>query len=286
MMPKALMFFESTCATDYGLWVISQSQCVRLAKRVSSGLLRRGENETLAQVSFSKPYAWLVGVALSLSSTVMAEEPPVDPEKTVAKKVGENLYRIGAVTVDAELKAVAFPAKVNQLVGLIEYALVTETGKVHESFLSTKVKPSDIYAGLLLLGAKMPTKVYTELAWQVDGKWKRKPIPECVGQYPLEAASELDDKVTDQSFDLKSKEWKWTGSRSRNGKLTADESGSILSLQPDMDALALVEPMVDTSRFGSHVWPKRTPKLNASVQVFLRLEPPKKTKPEPAKPKL
>ena len=107
---------------------------------------------------------------------------------------------------------------------------------------------------------------------------KRKPITECVGQYPLEAASELDDKVTEHSFDLKSKGWTWTGSRSRNGKLTADVSGSILSLQPDMDALALIEPMVDTSRHGSHVWPERAPKLNSSVQVFLRLEFPKEKK--------
>ena len=38
-----------------------------------------------------------------------------------------------------------------------------------------------------------------------------------------------------------------------------------------MDALALIEPMVDTSRNGSHVWPKRTPKLGSSLQVFVRL---------------
>ena len=219
-------------------------------------------------------------LALGLPVSVLAnDKASLEHEKPAAKKVGENLYRIGAVTVDAKLRAVAFPAKVNQLVGLIEYAIVTETGKVHESFLSTKVKPSDIHAGLLLLGVKMPAKVYVEVSWQVDGKWKRKFIHECVAQYPLEAASELDDKVTEHSFDLKSTEWKWTGARSRNGKLTADESGSILSLQPDMDALALIEPMVDTSRNGSHVWPKRTPKLGASVQVFLRLDPPKKRPP-------
>jgi len=217
--------------------------------------------------------------ALALPVSVSADDKAsVEREKTAAKKVGENLYRIGAVTVDAKLRAVVFPAKVNQLVGLIEYAIVTETGKVHESFLCTKVKPSDIHAGLLLLGVKMPAKVYAEVAWQVDEKWKRKLIHECVGQYPLEAASELDDKATEHSFDLKSNEWKWTGSRSRNRKITADESGSILSLQPDMDALALIEPMVDTSRYGSHVWPKRTPKLGASVQVFLRLDPPNKKK--------
>ena len=38
------------------------------------------------------------------------------------------------------------------------------------------------------------------------------------------------------------------------------------------DALAMVEPMVDTSRFGSHVWPKRAPELGQAVQVFIRLK--------------
>ena len=250
-----------------------------MAKRGSYGLPTEGGTETLGQVRFAKQTVWLITIALGLQVAALAQEPTNSrPEKPTAKKIGDNLYRIGAVTVDAKLRAVVFPAKVNQLVGLIEYAIVTETGKVHESFLSTRVKPSDIHAGLVLLGAKMPAKIFTEIAWQVDENWKRKPITECVGQYPLEAASELDYKVTEQSFDLKSKGWTWTGSRSRNGKLTADVSGSILSLQPDMDALALIEPMVDTSRHGSHVWPKRAPKLNSSVQVFLRLEFPKEKK--------
>ncbi len=74
--------------------------------------------------------------ALALPVSVSADDKAsVEREKTAAKKVGENLYRIGAVTVDAKLRAVVFPAKVNQLVGLIEYDIVTETGKVHGSFL-------------------------------------------------------------------------------------------------------------------------------------------------------
>jgi hypothetical protein len=56
-------------------------------------------------------------------------------------------------------------------------------------------------------------------------------------------------------------------------------SGSILSLQPDLDALALIEPMVDTGRFGSHVWPKRVPKLCQAVQVFIGLKQAMPTKP-------
>ena len=220
----------------------------------------------------------LLALALGPGAWDLAGDEPSSGLKQRVKEIRPGIYRVGDVTVDGKLGVVAFPAKVNQLVGLIEYAVVTETGKVHESFLSTKVKPSEIHAGLVLLGAKLPVKINAEIAWQVDGKWTRKPIPECVGQYPLEKASELDDKVTAHSFDLKSKEWKWTGSRLRNGKLTADQSGSILSLQPDMDALGLIEPMVDTSHYGSHVWPKRAPDLNASVQVFLRLNASKPAK--------
>ena len=93
-----------------------------------------------------------------------------------------------------------------------------------------------------------------------------------IAQYPLETSSERNDKVTVKSFDITSHDWKWTGSHIQNGKIAADLSGSILSLQPDIDALAMVEPMVDTSRFGSHVWPKRAPELGQAVQVFIRLK--------------
>ncbi len=209
----------------------------------------------------------------------MAGDEPSPGLKQRVKEIRPGIYRVGDVKVDGKLDVVAFPAKVNQLVGLIEYALVTETGKVHESFLSTRVRPSDIHAALLLLGAKPPGQLSVEVGWKVGDKWVRKPISDCIAQYPVEAASGRDDKVTDKSFDLKSRDWKWIGIRLRNGKPTADVSGSILSLQPDTEALALIEPMVDTGRFGSHVWPKRVPKLGHAVQVFLRMKKIAPTKP-------
>jgi hypothetical protein len=216
--------------------------------------------------------AWLLFLLLGLGAGGLAGDKPSAELKERVKQVGPGMYRVGDVTVDAKLGVAAFPAKVNQLVGLIEYALVTEIGKIHESFLSTKARPSDIHAAMLLLGVKPPGGASIDVGWKVGGKWVRKPILDCIGQYPLEAASERDDKVTDKSFDTKSRDWKWTGARLRNGKLTATVSGSILSLQPDMDALALVDPMVDTGRFGFHVCPKRVPKLGQAVQVFIRLK--------------
>ena len=202
----------------------------------------------------------------------MAYDKPSAELKERVKQAGPGMYRVGDVTVDAKLGVAVFPAKVNQLVGLIEYALVTELGRVPESFLSTKARPSDIHAAMLLLGAKSPGAVTIELGWKVDDKWVRKPMLNFIGQYPLETASERNDKVTVKSFDITSHDWKWTSSRIQNGKTAADVSGSILSLQSDTEALALIEPMVDTGRFGSHVWPKRVPELGQAVQVFIRLK--------------
>ena len=197
----------------------------------------------------------------------------VIPEKfsNRVKKIGADLYRVGDVTIDSKLQAAAFPAKVNQIIGLIEYALVTEQGKTHESFLSTKIKPGDLHVAILLLGVKPPVNVSVEIAWQEDGKWTRKSITNCIAQYPLEVASEQENKETQESFELKPSSWTWTGSRVRSsGILAADELGSILSLQPDPDALSLIDPMIDTSRFGSHVWSKQVPKKDSMVQIFIR----------------
>jgi len=202
----------------------------------------------------------------------LAGDKPSAELKDRVKQISPGVYRVGDITVDAKLGVAVFPAEVNQLVGLIEYALVTEIGKVHESFLSTKARPSDIHAAMLLLGVKSPRAVSIEVGWKVGDKWVRKPMLDFIGQYPLETASDRNDKVTVKSFDIKSHDWKWTGSRIQNGKTASDVSGSIFSLQPDIDALAMVEPMVDTSRFGSHVWPNRAPKLDQAVQVFIRLK--------------
>ena len=217
-----------------------------------------------------------------IQANITTEEKPsgrksasglVIPEKfsNRVKKIGANLYRVGDVTIDSKLQVAVFPAKVNQIIGLIEYVLVTDSGKVNESFLSTKIKPGDVHAAMLLLGVKIPGNVSVEIAWQVDGKWTRKSITSCIAQYPLEVASEQENKETDKSFELKPSSWTWTGSRVRpSGILTADESGSILSLQPDLDALSLIAPMIDTSRFGSHVWSKKVPEKDSIVQIFIQ----------------
>ena len=257
--------FESDVfESKFGEWIIRSAKESDVGSKSEFSLEAMSENQPLQARAAPTPK--------SLAEEKVPELiiPKLFLDKV--KRIQESIYRVGEVTVDAKLKVAAFPAKVNQIIGMIEYALVTEQGKTHESFLSTKIKPGDLHVALLLLGASPKNNVSVEISWQNGGRWVRKSIVDCIAQYPLEVASEVTDKETEKSFKLKPSSWQWTGSKLRsNGILAADELGSILSLQPDPDALSLIEPMIDTSVFGSHVWSKQVPKKDSIVQVFIQL---------------
>src|SRR3954466_14443216 len=75
---------------------------------------------------------------------------------------------IGEVKIDAHARAISFPAQVNQRAGAIEYFLVHETGKIHESIFKTAVAPRDIHTAALLFSStnKPVLKVRAiEAAW-------------------------------------------------------------------------------------------------------------------------
>ncbi len=59
--------------------------------------------------------------------------------------------RLGWVAVEPSTRSLSFPARLNQLQGVLEYALVTDYGKTHESLLVTDAEPRHIQAALLLL---------------------------------------------------------------------------------------------------------------------------------------
>lgn len=251
--------FES----KYGEWIIRSVQESDVEVQSNSFLVTANKNQSFQARTTPTPKPLIE----ENSSELIIPEQFADKVKRIQK----GIYRVGEVTVDARLRVAAFPAKVNQIIGLIEYALVTEQGKTHESFLSTKIKPGDLHTALLLLGVSPKNNVSVEISWQQDGRWVRQSIVDCVAQYPLEVASEITDKETVKSFKLMPSSWKWIGSKLRsNGILSADESGSILSLQPDPDSLSLIKPMIDTSRFGTHVWSKQAPKKGSTVQIFIQ----------------
>jgi len=66
-------------------------------------------------------------------------------------RVSATRSRLGLVEFDAMTREIFIPAEVNMVKGLLEYALVSEKGKLHESLLSTKARVFDLNVVLLLL---------------------------------------------------------------------------------------------------------------------------------------
>lgn len=110
-----------------------------------------------------------------------APPPAVPPE---AEKIGENLYRIGKVTVDLKARTLTCAGKVNMDRDTVEYLAVAPHGKLHESVLLLDVRPLHLQVGLILLGLEpkgglryqgdtqvpkgSPVQVF--VSWQRDGR--------------------------------------------------------------------------------------------------------------------
>src|SRR5690348_6643645 len=75
------------------------------------------------------------------------------------QQIGPGIFQLGAVRMDKARKTVQFPATVNMTNGLVEYFVVTGTGKLHESVLKTETEPSQIHVAMLFLGAQVATNV-------------------------------------------------------------------------------------------------------------------------------
>ncbi len=125
-------------------------------------------------------------------------EAPASPNFVIAKDVGagggetsglpevrkleDGRLKIGMVLVDPVKKEISFPAKINQRLGLVEYAVVNSKGKVHESVLVTQVRPVEIHLAALLLKLAPPNgsteagRIAVEVEWEVEGAVSRLPL--------------------------------------------------------------------------------------------------------------
>lgn len=78
---------------------------------------------------------------------------PVPDPAAAAKRIkqtGPDLYELGQITFNAKTREVRLPCAVNMIKGDLEYLLVHETGKTHESLLKTTINALDLQVVLLL----------------------------------------------------------------------------------------------------------------------------------------
>jgi len=197
------------------------------------------------------------------------------PTNAPMKAIGPGLFEIGKVRLNKNDKSVTFPAVLNMSPGLVEYVLVTETGKIHESLLRTDAEPYQIHMAMLLLGAKgagtnaFPQKPDEPLPGDkvlLDIAWK-----DARGKEQKHRAEELIFNEQTKS-PMSRGPWVYNGSRVFEGTFIAQQDGSIIALIEDPDAL------VNNPRQGrenDEIWEVKTnglPPLNTAVEVTIRLQ--------------
>jgi len=166
-------------------------------------------------------------------------DPALRRSRLEARPHSPPPIQLGQVTIDPATRSIRFPARLNLDRVPLEYFLVAEGGKLHESLFVTQVAPHDIHAAMLLLGAKgsgaAPGSPAEEVALAGDRisisvEWKRHWTRH---QSPAQAL--VHDRAAGSP--LTEETWSYNGSRTAEGAFVADLEGSIVSLITDPDAL-------------------------------------------------
>lgn len=217
--------------------------------------------------------------AMLLGASVLASpDPATSPPKPVIKELGGGIWEVGRVRLNKTERFVEFPAVVNMDNGLGEYFLVHTSGKLHESVLRTDIDPYQIHVAMLLLGAKgagtntwwdSPTNsipgepVTIEIAWK-DGKREKRL-----------RAEELVLDVSRKSAMTKGA-WTYNGSIQHEGMFLAQQTGSIVSVIADPEALINNPRPLRDDDDNWIVNTKKVAPAETLVTVRIRLEKPAK----------
>lgn len=238
-------------------------------------------------------HGFLMALSLFAQTTNPSPTPSTPPASPpVLREISPGILEFNGIRLDKKNHRISFPATVNQRQGSIEYLLVNEKGKTHESLFATKLLPHDLHVALLLIG--LP-----EIPKDTPGET---PPPSAIDSSYLKAAPKLKGTPVLLSVgwtqDGKRKEiaaedwilnlqthrpmtrgvWTYNGSLIENGVFLADEELSIVAVITDPTAL------VNNPREGydnDEIWQVRedaVPPLDTPVEIGITLakSPPRK----------
>jgi len=158
-------------------------------------------------------------------------------------KISDRIYQFGDILIDRKSNTIEIPAITNQISGLVEYGIVHEDGKIHESLFRTKIRPQILHTSLLLLKAK-PVASFFENLWSDE--------PKVVNYdnycFNIFVNWEMNGTKFNKTFEklsinqnrkqsVEKKSFIFTGSRVIEGTFLAETSGSILAIYADDNAI-------------------------------------------------
>jgi len=161
-------------------------------------------------------------------------------DTSLVQQINATHYRIGTISFDTEKRSISFPAKIQMVEGNIEYLLVTERGKTHESLFHTDISPTHLNVALKLLSfeeskelfskkdVKTPLKDAASLeiivTWEKDGKTSTFPVTDLIQHNTLKKSMPV-------------ARWMNTGSKVTDGKFSATITGDIVAIYNDESSM-------------------------------------------------
>ena len=202
---------------------------------------------------YSKVFSGLL-VLVALFGPFLSYAEEVHPYPEISE-IGPGRYQFGDILIDQNNREFLFPGICNQISGLVEYALVHENGKVHESLFRTKVRPRFVHACFLLLKEKPETRFFKildgnvsewaklrrielSIIWEQNNTYQEKPISSMV-------INQIDNR------ELASKSFVFSGSSTIEGQYLAEMDGSIIAVYHDSRA---VLNSMDKQSNSDEVW--------------------------------
>jgi hypothetical protein len=175
--------------------------------------------------------------------------PPSNIKKAPITKTGDDTYEMGGLQFNSATREIRIPTVINMREGVIEYALVTDMGKTHESLLSTKVRPFDVnvamllchyepHAGEIIKMLREPTPELAVLAKKkiehpganhvlLTVEWSDKD-----GKHTAPMGSWIHNEREKKTLDIPY--WIYNGSDMGDGIFMADGDGSFISVHFDL----------------------------------------------------
>jgi len=251
------------------------------------------------------PASFIIAALLLLGGGFLfSQEPPPpapapaeNPEKLMAEKMAEaqkrltklsaTEYTLGEIKINAATRELRLPCVVLHQQVPIEYVLVHETGKDHETILTTAVTPLDLQVALLLanyapgstgLFARLPkgepppfkeeepkipgaNRAKLTVEWELEGKKHASPLSEWIQNSDLrKPPPDLDT-------------WIFNGSKIDNRGFVAEGEGSFIAVYADANAL------FNSPAAGNHrddIWislPKNIPPEGTAVTLVITPAP-------------
>jgi hypothetical protein len=226
----------------------------------------------------------------STEGTKVAQEL-AEAAKNRIKKVSDTEYTLGDIQFSSATREVRVPAVVNMTEGILEYALVHEHGKTHESLLRTKASPTELNVALLLchyephikeaaqyLEEPRPeTKAKMEAPMEREGANQVRLTLEWTDKDGAKKTAPISAWIRDRQNEkpLKIDHWTYTGSFVSRTGYAAEDDGSHIAIYFDLVALMNLPDPGNRSDDRWNVEKGAVPPLDTPVTVvFSHVQPP------------